>query len=402
MIRELYQTVLQETSLNVTSGEIDALRKKNIVKSGCRVYDRGLVGVAGTLGAPTEETWAQAEANLSREIPCPWGPETGKVRREHYGKALSPEAFIARAEGLMETLRREFPRFVFSNKLSWTEEEVRLTNDGGLDYIWQDAAGVVSLLVRAEDSVSIFDTVLESMERDFDTERILTQLRELLTAHEKLLPMPEGEKLPVLFTPGLFARAWSEGLSARKLARKASPLCGMEGKQIFSRDFTLRVDRSRDNLGTPFFDAEGTVLPGDVCPLIENGVLVQGYADKKCAGEYGVASTSAGEGAYDGVPGLSMPPLLAKPSERTLEELLDGRPALYVMADGGDVTPAGSFASPVQVAYLYQNGRLLGRLPEFSIRGSLFDILGKDFLGCTRDKPFDGNHQCVAEMTLVR
>lgn len=402
MIKELYQTVLRETSLNVTNGEIDALRKRNIVKSGCRVYDRGLIGVAGTLGAPTEETWAQAEANLSREISCPWGPERGKVRREHRGRALLPEELIARAECLMEAIRREFPRYVFSNKLSWTEEEVRLTNDAGLEYVSQDAVGVVSLLIRREDSVSIFDTSLEQVERDFDTEAILNRLRELLTAHEKVLPMPEAEKLPILFTPALFDRAWSEGLNARKLARKASPLCGMEGMQLFSRNFTLQVDRSRENFCAPFFDTEGTVLPGDVCSLIENGVFVRGYADKKCAVEYGLPSTAAGEGVYDAVPSLSMPPISAKPSEKTLEELLEGRPALYVMTSGGDVTPDGSFASPVQMAYLYQNGRLQGRLPEFTIRGSLFDILGKDFIGCTKDKPFDGSHQCVAGMTLIR
>lgn len=39
MVKELYQTVLRETSLNVTNGEIDSVRKKSITKSGCRVYD---------------------------------------------------------------------------------------------------------------------------------------------------------------------------------------------------------------------------------------------------------------------------------------------------------------------------------------------------------------------------
>ena len=73
MVKELYQTILRETSLNVTSGEIDSIRKKSITKSGCRVYDGSYLGVSGVLGEPTPEAWTQAEANLSRRIPCPWG-----------------------------------------------------------------------------------------------------------------------------------------------------------------------------------------------------------------------------------------------------------------------------------------------------------------------------------------
>ena len=78
----------------------------------------------------------------------------------------------------------------------------------------------------------------------------------------------------------------------------------------------------------------------------------------------------AADGAYDDAPALSLPPLSVRPTGKTLEEILDGRPALYVLTSGGDVTPDGSFATPVQMAYLYQNGRLIGRLPEFGLRAT--------------------------------
>ena len=56
MIRELYQQITHEVCLNVTVGKVDSVRKKNITKSGCRVYEDGCIGVAGCLGQPTEET----------------------------------------------------------------------------------------------------------------------------------------------------------------------------------------------------------------------------------------------------------------------------------------------------------------------------------------------------------
>lgn len=80
MVKELYQTILRETSLNVTSGEIDSIRKKSITKSGCRVYDGSYLGVSGVLGEPTPEAWTQAEAN------CPAGfPAPGARRRANAG-----------------------------------------------------------------------------------------------------------------------------------------------------------------------------------------------------------------------------------------------------------------------------------------------------------------------------
>lgn len=97
------------------------------------------------------------------------------------------------------------------------------------------------------------------------------------------------------------------------------------------------------------------------------------------------------------------PPFLAvRPTGKTLAELLGDRPAVLIdTASGGDTTPDGNFASPVQCAYLYQSGRLVGRLPEFSVRGSLFDLFGAQYLGCSTDRPFSSSHALVMEMEIT-
>lgn len=402
MVKELYQTILREISLNVTSGEIDSVRKKTITKSGCRVYDGEFLGVSGTLGEPTADVWAQAEANLARQIPCPWGPETGKRRACRRGTPMDASQFLQISEKLLETLRQDYPQFIFSNKINFTEYEIRLCNDGGLDYAWQDAAVQMSLLVRAQDSVNIFDTGIEGTYRTFDPKAVLKEAGEMLEAHLNPIALPDVEKLPVLGSAGMFQRAWAMGLNGQKLARKASPWSGMEGQKLFSEHFTLQVDRSWENFFVPFFDPEGVCLADDTLPLIENGVFRRGYADKKCAWEQAMDRTAAADGSYDDAPALALPPLSVRPTGKTLEEILDGRPALYVLTSGGDITPDGSFATPVQMAYLYQNGRLVGRLPEFGLRGNLTDLLGKDFLGCSQDRPYDSANACVMEMTIVR
>ena len=47
------------------------------------------------------------------------------------------------------------------------------------------------------------------------------------------------------------------------------------------------------------------------------------------------------------------------------------------------MTSTGDIALPVQTAYVYENGRLAGRLPEFTVAVNVFDMLGKDFLGAS-------------------
>lgn len=58
-----------------------------------------------------------------------------------------------------------------------------------------------------------------------------------------------------------------------------------------------------------------------------------------------------------------------------------------VIASGGDMTPEGHYATPVQMAYLVEKGKLVGRLPELNISGNFFELLGKDYLGTVHGTP---------------
>jgi len=69
---------------------------------------------------------------------------------------------------------------------------------------------------------------------------------------------------------------------------------------------------------------------------------------------------------------------------------------LIAIASGGDFTPDGKFATPVQVSYLTDGVKLLGRLPELTIKGSLFDFFGRDFIGVSSDKLYlSGNERML-------
>lgn len=212
--------------------------------------------------------------------------------------------------------------------------------------------------------------------------------------------MPK-EKLPVLFE-GSFLSGKLEGLlDVQKLESGASLFSGKMGEKLFSGALTLQVDR-RPESWLPFFDAEGSVLEGDTLPLIENGVLVRGAADRAQAARYGCMATAAAGGAYDAAPCRSASEgCLRIAQTHSYAELLGDRSFILIdVASGGDMTPAGDFATPVQTAYLCRDGLPVGRLPEFSFRGSVFELLGGGFLGRTDGGPLGGDGWTLLEGTI--
>ena len=278
------------------------------------------------------------------------------------------------------------------------QHTVSLTNDAGLDLLHRENYYSVGMLAKNVDSAAVFDTAAQYVGRTFDVDAVFSDISQILQAHSTKVPLPEGKTLPLILEPYLFMDSLDQALNGQLFHRGASLLSGKQGQKVFSEEVTFCVDRSADNLAVTFFDAEGMTLPEDRMPLIENGVLVRPFADKKTAAEFSCENTAAAGGNYDDPPQLEAPGETFASSGKSLRELLAGREAaLVVMASGGDCTSEGMWATPVQTAYLYRDGKLLGKLPEFNARGSLFDLLGKGYLGRSADKPFGGCHWLAIE-----
>ncbi len=401
MVKELYQIRERELALNITNGVVDSVRKKNVCKTGCRVYENGYVGIAGVLGEATDETWKKAEEALENHVPYPYEPTAGLVRTRTLGKLPEDSELIAQTETLLETLKKEFPGFVFSNKVYAGQDTVTLKNDLGLCLEDVQSYVSVSLIVKEETSANVFDTGISWIGRELDMDAVLKNARQILGAHQNPVELPEG-RLPVLVGSSMIGGILADYLNVQKLKKGASLLSGKEGQSVFAGHFDLSSSLEADTY-TTFFDAEGTTLPNDRLPLIEKGVLLRGIADKKYAAEYDTEPTASAWGGYNDVPSLGAHPgRLLVHATGTLEEILEGKDAvLMAMASGGDITPAGDFATPVQTAYLCRNGKLIGKLPELNFRGNIFKLLGEDYLGCSSDRPFDDSRLVALYGELV-
>lgn len=403
MVREIYQTSIKETALNITQSKIDSVRIKNITKSGCRLYDNGFIGIAGVLGEPTEDTWKLAEKNLNRNIPYEYEPYSNKeIVKDLRQQNISEEEFILKAEELMGQLRKEFPEFIFSHKIKLTEVIVTLTNDIGLYLKNIDSSICFELLIKHVDSINIVDTGVAYDARTFDINKILEEVRMQLNVFNIESKLPEGETLPVIVSPFDIGLKLVESLNGKMLGRGTSIFSDKVGNKVFNNELSLFAYRGEEALLGTFFDIEGSTLENEQIALIEDGVIVRGYTDKKTAKEFGVPNTASAGGDYDEVPDLSGISLSIKPSNKTLEQLLQGNPAIFVvMMDGGDCTNEGDFASPVQMSYLVKDGKLVGKLPEFCISGNIYDIFGDNYIGYSSDKPYMGERFLVTKVKVT-
>ncbi len=402
MKREVYSQTIQKTTLNITQSRVDSVRKNQITRSACRVYENGCIGISGFFGQPTQQNWKAAEENLALGIPYEYPPEEGKKRTEDRREELLDEKqLLCRAEELLAQLSRRQPEFIFSNKILSLDITQTLTGEKGLSYEYRDRVYQLSIIFKHKSSNAVFDGGLWMESRRWDSETFLRDACEQLDAHNTPARLPSAPVMPVVLSFGLVGEPILRGLSAEALGKGTSIFAGRLGEKLFSSRFTLFADRSAESLGESFFDKEGSTLAGDRIPLIENGVLKRGFCDKKNAAEFGFENTAAAGGSYDDVPALGENSVLAAPGEKTLKELLgEGEAILIDTMSGGDCTAEGNCASPVQLAYLLRNGKPVGRLPEFSLSGNLYEMFGKDYLGVSADKPFFDRRALVLRMKV--
>ncbi len=385
MVKEKYIERQREINLSLTNNEVSSVIKKNITKSACRVYDNGCIGIAGTLGEPDEELMRQAESNLQLQLP--YAPEATKnaVRHEDYKKGAFSVAdsavYLKEMEETLAILRKEYPQFIFSNKMRMQEIEQELNNDAGTALKYSDRVITMEILIKHVDSVSVFDDFIVWITRDFDREAFLKSAREQLDAFLNPVELPEGEKQ--LFIVDLSLCSFiGENITAKAMGVKTSAFTGKIGEKLFDEKFSLLIDAGQNRIGSCFFDGEGSTLKDDKCYLIKNGVFERPYADKRQAAEFGFDNTATAAGAYDSVPDNAAINMTVETTAKSIAELTAGRDAIFIsQLSGGDYTGEGNFASPVQLAYLYRDGKRIGKLPEFNVSGKLYEMFGEDYVG---------------------
>ncbi|HRX14572.1 MAG TPA: metallopeptidase TldD-related protein, partial [Eubacteriales bacterium] len=114
--------------------------------------------------------------------------------------------------------------------------------------------------------------------------------------------------------------------------------------------------------------------------IIKNGEFVALIGNKRQQEVYNLPIAQNSGASYDGLPSASLAGLMVKTENKTLAEITKEKTIFVLVASGGDTTTDGDFATPVQFAYLVQDGKVLGKLPDMQIYGNIFEFFGKDYV----------------------
>ena len=383
MDKEFLKNSSRSVTLNITGGKIDSYREKEQTTGTVRVYADGKIGVAGCLGEPDEEKLtAQAEKALALGIPYVSALDGALERtQDNSAEIVSEKELIPAMQAMLDKVGEACPGFAVSNKISLSWESGEYRNSNGRNLKSSGSALDISLLFQSRGSGNLMDAFYQYSGRTFDPEKVVAGCKTVYDAYNTPAELEEGE-WPVIISAGeLLGQAISHFVGEMYVAG-ASLLSGKLGEKCFSEKLSFGDDRNAaTNLGSFFFDDEGSVLPEDRGLLIRQGKLESLLTTKNSAAQLGLPAAGTAGAAYDGVPTLTIQGLYVARTAEDIREIVPGK-AVYVMsASGGDYTPSGHFATPVQMAYLVEDGKLVGRLPELNISGDFFDILGKNYLG---------------------
>ncbi len=390
MIKEKYITNVKEMSLNVSQSRIDSVRNKNITKTGLRLYDNGYIGYAGAIGNFEEsDLLNKAISTLDNKIPYDFEIETNKKIYEDYSSNILDETkLVDELEAILSVLREKYSDFYFSHKFNLTDYSVKLINEKGLDLYHKDRFISLGLIFKEKTSLNIMDGFVGFEGRKYDRTLALNDMFHILDAYKNKVDLPNKKTLPVVFVTSeeVPFLKFMQALDGNNFGSGSSLLSQKMGMKVFNDNFTLYQNNNPKDLPVPFFDAEGVVNENYRYSLIENGVVISPYTNKRVSQKYNLPLTGSATCEYDSVPTLGTPSFKVKESEKTAKELLSGEMGVFVlMTSGGDFTPEGNFAAPVQLALLFDGEKFIGRLPELNISSHLFDMFGNSFRGVSKD-----------------
>lgn len=400
-MKEKFISINTNSQVNIEENKIISFDKSNLSTYSFRVGEDGFLGVHYQEGEMSdEEGYARAKQNLELKRPYPFELETGEHHRDKTERELTDKEIFSLAEETLSHLHSKYPDFRLNGSVRQRKTESRQENDRGLNYSNKDCSAHADFSFKHKDSKDISDGWFGIGLRNFEVDKLYSMADNYLSNFEKKVELPEEIIVQIQYYG--FLGKLSESLDAEKLCLGTSLLSGKIGQKVFSDQFTLCHDvTDKECWHDNFFDGEGVVLPGDKLAYIENGVVLRGYADKRIAKKYGVEHTGSAWRNYADIPANGNVTFRIARSEKTVKELLGGRLSVVpVRYSGGGFNEKGEYVMPVQMAYLCDGEKFLGRLPEFTLVSNMFDMFGKDFIGVGSDNPVFNDKQILVRMKL--
>lgn len=398
MLKEIYQWSKKEISISLEQNKVNSIRKKNIAKTNYRVFENGVIGVAGALGKYDETTLMQkATEALGKGIEYTV-PLSSNKKKTFSSKVCIPSEteLLTESEFICYYLEKNHPDFICRGQILRRDNKTSLENDLDTSLSCETSFINFGIMFKEKTSLNIIDGLINLAVNNYNREDTLNYIDLILQGYKKKAPKLEDGKYPVVFSDQSFFIKFSSDLNCDLFGTGSSIFSDKLNTKVFNEKFTLDIDRNPETSMLCFFDPEGVFTQNYKSTLIKNGVIKTPFTSKMNAKKYGYQETGSSHCDYDEVPTQSSGYSLNFAPEITHDSLSnmlsENDSCIYVLiSSGGDFTPEGVFGAPVQLSYLVKNGKVVGRLPELKLSSTVFDIYGDDYLGTCHD-PFKPNN----------
>lgn len=386
MERQKQRIVTEYSSFKFIENRLDSFNRVNSEKNSFAVYEDGTVGIFYTEGSiGDDEGYSKADDNLALERPYKFDLETGVRSRDLTEKILTGEDLKELTAQVLDYVGSRHPDFRINGQVSFFRQNVTMTNSKGLDLSDTDGNTTIGFSYKHKDSKDLDDGYIHLSKRSLDTEKFKKLTDNFLDAYNNPVELPK--ELIIQDTYYGYLSEFYKYLNAEDLSLGTSLLSGKLGQKVFSDKFTLWHNVSKEKAwASPFFDGEGVIADGDIYTYIKDGVLLTGFADKRIADKYGVPHTGSAARVLSDIPQNGGVSFHIPPCDKTAKQLLDGRLSVVpIQASGGGFNEKGDFVMPVQNSMLCDGEKFIGRLPQFTMSGNIFDMFGDGFIGVTSD-----------------
>ncbi|MHA2406957.1 MAG: TldD/PmbA family protein, partial [Candidatus Ranarchaeia archaeon] len=393
------------TSMRMERGEVRMGQQQETWGGAVRALVKKGIGFA-TFTSPEAGIKAIASAIKSAEV-APQNPHATIPERkptknisgtyDNRVKELPPEAFQERILEIKNVLDEKKPHGSLA-QVQTNLHEVAVTNLNGI----AETAKATKLLVEVDINLKKEEIISDGSHEELSSNIELKMTPEEITLKawdmaEKQLNTVKvtKETLPVILHPlavrEIFGWPFPPEILGSNVVKGASPFVDKIGETVASPDVTI-VDEGLDPKSFyPFpFDDEG--VPKQNNTVIKKGVLKSFLYDSKSAMEAKTESTgNCGRfGRYDGrsyryMPTCASHNLKILPQKSTLDEMLDVKRGIYFVYPIGAHsanTSSGQFNVLPYIAFLVEEGELIGGIKKFIMTSTIPQILKKiDLIG---------------------
>ena len=371
----------QSTTLKVEGNEISSRKKSTIQRHGVRRFENNKIFQCSRLGetsvdrllADTKE-WGGTGINHEYGL--------APAHSEHREASLFDAKVLESYEEGLQILKSEHPDFIFSGSCVAQNQTKTLQSSYGLDL--KTSGGVFNWYYAYQRKGS-----KNLMDGYFGEGAAVSNIPALIQEHSKLLKMQNHEvpmkncRMPILMVDSMEPiQKFLESIHISKYEEGSALYSGQIGKKLFNSKITL-LDKSYNPHGGhfDFFDGEGIVRQQDL-KLIDQGVFASTICDLRFAKKYHKSSTGNGLRNYNTGINISPRSIEFAPGTVSWQKIIGqlDRCLVAIIAAGGDSNELGEFSTPVQMAFVFEKGEVIGIAPQLTIKTSVDRFLDKDLI----------------------